>query len=494
MAEIVIRQGGRVIRIEAEVGARVSDVLASCGVDVPMPCSGRGVCGKCAVVLSGQVSVPNDREQRAGVRLACQAKILGDAEIILHQMQTMAIETGLAAPRRVGRAMPGEVGAAVDVGTTTLALRLFDLKDGRCLSVAAMANPQGSVAADVIGRMEAALAGQGKRLQKQVATAIRTLLAHACAQADIPPDAVASAVVTGNTAMLYLLWGMDPRSLTRAPFQAEHLFGEMRPAAGLQVYVPRCLHGFVGADTTCAVLASGMLDRAETALLCDMGTNGELALWHGGRLYVTSTAAGPAFEGAGISCGCAGVRGAIDRVDLVNGRLYPRVIGGGAPVGLCGSGLISALAGMMELGIMDAQGTIPSPGVTIAPGVTLTQADIRSAQLAKAAIAAGIGCLLDAAGCTSADVTRLYLAGGFGSGVSVPHAVRIGLIPAALAGKVQVIGNAALDGAAMLLMDQGLIAATKRIANAAQHISLGGSADFAEKYVQAMLFPEEEEA
>lgn len=487
MAEVVIRQGGRCIRVEAEAGARVSEVLAACGVEGSAPCGRRGVCGKCAVMLAGQVSAPNAQEQRAGVRLACQARIEGEVEIILPQVQQMAqIATGADAAPHVGQPMPGQVGAAVDVGTTTLVLRLFDLGDGHSLGVTAMANPQGSVAADVIGRMEDALAGQGERLRQQVVEAIHTLLIHACAQANIAPDAVKSAVVTGNTAMMYLLWGMDPRSLTRAPFQAEHLFGDWHAVGTRQVYVPRCLHAFVGADTTCAVLASGMLNRDETAFLCDMGTNGEMALWKDGTLYVTSTAAGPAFEGAGISCGCASVRGAIDRVDVMGGRLYPHTIGGGTPVGVCGSGLISALAVMLDLGLLDETGLLEDGEVQLSQGVTINQTDVRATQLAKAAMAAGMDCLLAAAGCAPGEVQHFYLAGGFGSGLSVPHAVRIGLIPPEVAGKVHIIGNAALNGAAMLLMDQGKIAVTERITAAAKPVQLGGQSDFGAKYIRHM--------
>lgn len=487
MAKVVIRQGGRCIRMEAEAGTRVSDVLAAGGVEASAPCGGRGVCGKCAVMLAGQVSAPSGQEQRAGVRLACQARIEGDAEIILPQAQQMVqIATGADAVPSVGQAMPGQVGAAVDVGTTTLVLRLFDLREGRSLGVAAMANPQGSVSADVIGRMEAALAGQGELLRDQVTDAIQTLLVHACAQGNIAPDTVESAVVTGNTAMMYLLWGVDPRSLTRAPFQAEHLFGDWHAVGKRQVYVPRCLHALIGADTTCAVLASGMLHRDETALLCDMGTNGEMALWKDGTLYVTSTAVGPAFEGAGISCGCASVPGAIDRVDVMNGRLYPHTIGGGAPVGLCGSGLISVLAVMLDLGVMDETGLLEGGEIQLSRGVTLRQADVRAAQLAKAAVAAGMDCLLSAAGCAPGEVQHCYLAGGFGSGLSLPHAVRIGLIPPEVAGKVHVIGNATLNGAAMLLMDQGKIAITERIAAAAKPVQLGGQSDFEEKYIRHM--------
>ena len=253
-------------------------------------------------------------------------------------------------------------------------------------------------------------------------------------------------------------------------------------------YLPRCLHAFVGADTTCALLASGMTKRSETALLCDIGTNGEMALWHQGRLYIASTAAGPAFEGAGISCGCASVLGAIDRVTVVNGNLHCHTIGNQPAVGICGSGLLDAVASLLDTELMDETGYLEEEEVALSENVTLTQADIRAVQLAKAATYAGIMSLLTAANCDINAVEKLYIAGGFGSHLDLRSAVRIGLIPAELASRVEVIGNAALDGAAMLLMDTTNREQIAAFEGCTEHVRLDGNPVFADRYVEAMLF------
>ena len=381
MHKLTVTRGGARWEIAFEGVRRLADLLEEAGIAVSSPCGGRGACGKCRAALSGAVSEPNDAEQRAGSRLVCQAVITGDACADLPAEAAMEqIETGGAGgpctpdPGRSG------LGAAVDIGTTTVALRLCDLADGRSLAEAACLNPQTAVAADVIGRIEAALAGEGERLQSLVTGAVRDLLARACAEAGRGAAEVQELVVTGNTTMLYLLTGRSPEPLSHAPFAADCLFDTDESVLGLRAYLPPCMAAFVGADITCAVLASGMTRRAETALLCDIGTNGEIALWKDGVLRATSTAAGPAFEGAGISCGCGSVRGAIDRVWVEDDELCAHTIGGTPAVGVCGSGLIDAVAGGLSLELIDETGALDPGELTLRDDIALQPADIRAVQ------------------------------------------------------------------------------------------------------------------
>ncbi len=490
MAILTIHRGHQRLSVNFEPPRPLSELLAAADASPAQPCGGRGVCGKCAVALAGEVSAPNAAEMRCGARLACQAVILGDAGVTLPVALPIAqVEGGRAADLAPVAPMPGQYGAAVDIGTTTIAVLVYDLSCGRCLGAASMLNPQTAVAADVIGRIDAALHGRAAELQQQADNAVQTLLATACAQAGIAAAEVDALVATGNTTMLYLLTGRDPSSLSRAPFLADHLFGEETPLLGRAGYLPDCLHAFVGADTACALLTSGMLERDRTALLCDVGTNGELALWHRGKLYIASTAAGPAFEGAGISCGCASIPGAIDRVEIANGRLHCHAIGGGKATGICGSGLLDAIACLLDTEQLDDSGYLDGT-VALRDGLTLLQEDIRAVQLAKAATCAGILCLLDAAHCAATDVDALYLAGGFGSHLNIRSAVRVGLIPADLASRVKVIGNAALDGAAILLMDTAARRQLGDLLGLARHVRLDGNPAFAEMYIESMLFPE----
>ncbi len=487
MATLTIRRGAVLARLDFRPPERLEALLAAAGLAPVRPCGGRGVCGKCAVLLTGEASAPNEAETRCGVRLACQVVVTGDAEVILPEVADMRIEAeGAAVPVR--QPMPGRYGAAVDIGTTTLALRLHDLRTGDCLSVATLLNPQVSVAADVIGRIDAALHGRLFLLQEAVSDAVATLLRNACARAEVPPEDVRSLVVAGNTTMLTLLTGRNPASLARAPFQADCLFGMEENAGGRRCYLPPCLHAFVGADTTCAIVASGMTERGETALLIDVGTNGEIALWRGGQLYITSTAAGPAFEGAGITCGCGSVPGAIDRVTVgADGKLCVHTIGDLPAVGLCGSGLVDAVAALLETGVIDETGAMEE-AFPLASDVILMPRDVRALQLAKAAMAAGVDSLLRAAACPPEEVAAVYLAGGFGSHMNLDSAGRIGLLAPALAARARVIGNAALHGASLLLADMSLRKKCNALQHLAQHVRLDGNAYFARRYVECMLF------
>lgn len=491
MPVLTVHQGFQKTELTAETGTPISRILADNGILTPQPCGGRGVCGKCAALMEGALSEPTAEECKAGARLICQAALMGDASITIPQHQPMEqIETGsmnVAPEQPLGEG----VGAAVDIGTTTLALRLFDLPTGRCLGVSSMANPQIAVAADVIGRIGAAMDGRLEHLRSMIASAIETLIAQSAAQAGVEPSSVQTLAVTGNTTMLYLVTGRNPEPLSHSPFEADCLFDETVQLGSRTAYLPPCLHAFVGADITCAVLASGMMKKDDIALLCDVGTNGEIALWKDGVLYVSSTAAGPAFEGAGITCGCGSIPGAIDRVTVRDGALEVSTIRHQPAAGLCGSGLVDAVAAMLELEWVDETGAMDDDEVALKDSVVLTQADIRAVQLAKAAIAAGIECLLRTAGVKHEQVQKVYLAGGFGSHLNLNNAARIGLLPESLIARTEVIGNAALDGTVMTLLRGESLHELRRIASCASHVDLGGNPVFNEQYVEMMFFPEE---
>lgn len=491
MALLTIIRDGKSHKFHFSAPMPLDAALERAGFSIPRPCGGRGVCGKCAVTLSGAVSAPNEAERFAGARLSCQATLLGDAQVTLPNTQKdarIAVD-GIDIPVPLVP-MDGRLGAAVDIGTTTLVLKLYDLQSGEFLADAAMLNPQTSVAADVMGRIGAAMAGQLTKLHNQITGAIDVLLRTACEKAALPVSHVDKLVLTGNTTMLYLLTCRDPESLSHAPFQADTLFGCWDSILSTETYLPACMNAFVGADITCAVLASGMTERSATSLLCDIGTNGEIALWKGGRLYVTSTAAGPAFEGAGISCGCGSIPGAIDKVWVENDRICAHTIGETSAVGVCGSGLIDAIASFLQTEEIDETGAAEMDTLPLRDGIALEPRDVRAVQLAKAAIAAGIATLLECADTSCEEIDTLYIAGGFGSHLNVTSAAAIGLIPEELAQKVKVIGNASLSGSVRLLLNRDSIAAAEIIAANAVHLNLGGNPRFNEHYMEQMFFPE----
>ncbi len=492
MHKLILRQDGESREILFSGTPLLSHVLDEHGYSQPHPCGGRGTCGQCRVLLSGDVSPANGAEVRAGSRLTCQTLLLGDCEAVLpakQGMEQIQLE-GLGQPVRL-HPMPGHYGAAIDVGTTTLALKVFDLYTGMLLGSAASANPQAAVAADVMGRIGAAISGRSVQLRDMIRSALSDLLQEACRLSGISETDIENMVIAGNTAMLHLLTGQDTAPLSRAPFIAERLYDERVPLMNRTAYLPPCMDAFVGADISCAVLASGMCRRDEAALLIDAGTNGEIALWQGEVLFVCSTAAGPAFEGAGIHMGCGSVRGAVDGVSIrEDGSLDAHTIGDAPAVGICGSGLIDALACLLRLGRVDETGAAQEDRLHITDGVCLIPRDIRAAQLAKAAIAAGIRTLLQTAGVGLSQVKTLYLAGGFGSRLNAGNAAAIGLIPSELASCVRVIGNAALTGAGMLLLDTGSLDEIRRIAKLSRHIALGGNPMFNQHYLEEMMFPE----
>jgi uncharacterized 2Fe-2S/4Fe-4S cluster protein (DUF4445 family) len=464
----------RTLTIGFDGAPLLMEALQARGLGFAHPCGGRGVCKKCAVEARGNVSPPDELERQGGARLSCRMRLLGDCEVTLRELSGFSKKTIPA------KHMPAALLMAADVGTTTLEIRLFDPQTGALVAGASALNPQVVFAADVIGRVSAALGGKGE--------ALRLLLLDALREMTEGYERIDRAVVTGNTVMLTLLTGRDPKSLAAAPFAADCLFGHTEEILGIPAYLPRCTGAFTGADLTCAVLASGMTERAETGLLCDIGTNGEIALWHDGRLRVTSAAAGPAFEGAGISCGMGGAPGAIDKVWTAQNALDAHVIGGGEPRGICGSGLIDAVAALLRLGIIDRNGTMDGGAAAVAGDIVLTQQDIRQVQLAKAAVAAGIDTLLEAAGAAPVDIRTFFIAGGFGSRLDPRSAAAIGLFSRSLAPRAQVVGNAALGGASRLLLDERLRNTADALARASETIQLSGNPQFAEKYLRYMDF------
>jgi uncharacterized 2Fe-2S/4Fe-4S cluster protein (DUF4445 family) len=390
-------------------------------------------------------------------------------------------------------------GAAIDIGTTTVAARLY-AADGTLSAEASLLNPQAPFGADVISRMEAAIGGKSAQLAQAIRRGIDRLLLTLAGQAGILPTAIDGAVITGNTAMLYLLTETSTEPLSHAPFRMDRAFGEYLTAETLglsalasetAVYLAPCISAFVGGDTVSAILATGMCKRTDTVLLADIGTNGEIALWHGGSLSVCSTAAGPAFEGVGISMGMRGTDGAIDRVAIVNGALSAHVLGEGTARGICGSGLVDAVAAMLDLEIIDETGYMEDDEAEILAPVVLTQQDVRMVQLAKSAICAGLCTLAKTANVDMDDVEGLVLAGGFGSYLDVKNAGRIGLIPNELSDKTAVIGNAALDGATMILLNKDAKARASQIAKSALVRELSSDPVFSEFYMMGMMFSDE---
>jgi uncharacterized 2Fe-2S/4Fe-4S cluster protein (DUF4445 family) len=342
------------------------------------------------------------------------------------------------------------------------------------------------------------MAGKRDALAQSILEALDEMTSSLASSAKIDAKEIDGVVITRNTVMLSLLTREDVQPFSHAPFEAKRLFGETLSAneLGLEllapdasVYLPNCISAFVGADTVCALLATDLCG-ADCAMLADIGTNGEMALSYNGTLTVCSTAAGPAFEGVGISMGMRGSVGAIDKVRLADGELEAHVIGGGEAVGICGSGLVDAAAAMLEAEIIDETGALDDDPFVLKDPVSLSGKDIRMLQLAKSAICAGLMTLAENAGLESEDIPKLYIAGGFGNYLNKESAAQIGMLPRSLAESSETVGNAALGGASMLLLNSDMRDKAKLMANNAHTIDLSKDKGFSEKFMMGMMFEE----
>ena len=418
------------------------------------------------------------------------------------------------------------LGVAFDIGTTTLVGYLRDLWTGEELAVASDLNPQVSYGADVISRIEYAINEPNglKTLYTQVCNRLNRMIGELCEEAGADRRGVYAVSVAGNSVMQHLFLGIDPRNIAFAPYIPVVQEGlslspgqarmDINPAG--RVYVMPAVASYVGGDIVADILATRLWKRRGTALLVDIGTNGEIVLCVDGRIVACAAPAGPCFEGANISSGMRAAEGAITSVRLTpEGDFRIDTIGGTRARGFCGSGLVDAVAALLDSGLVDETGrllppdelpeTVPAPAagrlrerdgmLEVVFGdrhrgeVTLTQADIRELQNAKGSIAAGIQVLCDRYGVHPAELGAVLLAGAFGNFVRPSSALRIGLLPPVPLKRIRSVGNAAGVGAQMALLSRGERRQAQKLRSKVRYVELSGSPDFRDAYMDAMFFP-----
>ncbi len=421
------------IPYDAQDGERLSTVLIRCGYAIDHPCGGQGSCGKCAVTVDGQ------RE------LACQYTVRGHVRVTL--TPTGAVAAAGTPDRPTDEAPVEDAVLALDIGTTTLALALVNPETGEIRRVVTADNPQRARGADVLSRIAYAT----EHGTADLTSALRGELARMADRLGV--RAAHHLTVAGNTTMLHLFLGVNPAPMGTAPYTPVFLEEKRLPGAscGLanirEITVLPGISAFVGADLVAGLHAVGRPQGEGYRLLVDLGTNAEILLIGRDRILCTATAAGPCFEGASISCGMGATRGAIDAYDADG--TYGTV--GDAPAcGICATGLVDAVAVLLDKGVIDATGRMKCPVCYLTEGVSLTREDIRAYQLAKAAVCAGIQTLLQRASLSSSDIERVFVAGGFAAGLRTESAVRTGLLPATLSDRVTAVGNSSLLGACRL--------------------------------------------
>ena len=475
--------------IDAPNGTTLLQAIHRTGLGVDAPCGGHGKCGKCKVIADG-------REV-----LACQYAVDADVSVILPQrLSSRILHEGQNVEIPLDPLKPGYL-AAFDIGTTTVVCYLLS-PDGEEVATASMQNPQCTFGADVMTRIRYAINGGLETLSTLIENGMGQLLEECCRKAGIGQAQIGVISVVGNPCMQQLFLGLPVNNLAAVPFSP------VLTEAGVQnaeKYFPACknavlltvpdLSGYVGADTMGCILATKMYEVDDTVLLVDIGTNGEMVLCHKGRMTACSTAAGPALEGAGIRFGMRETAGAIDKVWMEDGQIRCSVIGGGEAVGICGSGIVDAVAVLLQEKRINHRGRMNAAEemdgqriVRLTENVYLTQEDIRQVQLAKGAIAAGIRLMCEHLGITVGDIRRCILAGAFGTFLNPENACRIGLLPEELSGKITAAGNLAGVGAKMLALNQGQLRLSQELLNRVEFLELAQLPTFQRTFAKCMGF------
>ena len=506
MSILTVHYNGTCRTVPATEGESILSALQRAGISAPdAPCGGNGTCKKCLVHVDG-----------LGEVLSCQTIVTADLTVTIPEQNTGAVVahegtkiTFEPTPR------PG-LGVAVDIGTTTVVAHLYDLQSGAHLGTRSGMNCQRPFGADVISRIQHTVDHPDglEQLKQAIRGQIAGYISDLCAAANRAVEEVTAVTIAANTVMEHIYAGLSPATIAVAPFTPLSLFGDVYDGAdmglheGCTVYLAPAEAGYVGGDITAGMLACGASKAERPVLFLDIGTNGEMALGSAKDGFVCcATAAGPAFEGAVISQGMAACDGAISAVEWDGSELKLTVLGGSQAVGICGSGLVDALAVMLDMGAVDETGRLLPPDEAedaalpyltededenvcfqLTDTVAITAADVRQLQLAKAAIAAGIQTLLDDAGLAEDDIDTLYLAGGFGNYIRKESAAAIGLLPSDLLERIVSVGNTAGQGAAAVLLSAQARQELDALPDHCRYLELSGHKKFNDFYIECMLF------
>ena len=468
------------ITVQADAGMTLLQAQILAGLWPDAPCGGKGICGKCLVTLEGMEV------------LSCQTPVTRDMVVFTKKTENHRILTTGQSAATAAEGLYDYV-LAFDIGTTTLVAYLMDGHTGSQLATASCRNPQAQFGADVISRIEYVLSEGPGPLKACIREALTQLADRVCANGNIPRDQIGAVSIVGNTAMHHLLLGIDPKPLVTPPYMP-NVYEALELDRGCSVRILPNIAGFVGGDTVGCMVSTRFDQLDEIRLLIDIGTNGEMVLGNRNRRIACSTAAGPAFEGAKISCGMRGAEGAVDHVWWENGKARFHVIGETEPKGLCGSGLLDLVAVLLEQEILDESGYLEDKSFALCDNVVLTQKDIREVQLAKAAIRAGIELLAKTMGVEVGDIQQVYLAGAFGNYLDPASACRIGMIPPLLQDRIVPIGNAAGEGAKLCALNREEYLYSQRLAKETEFLELASLPQFQDCYVDALEFSKEEEA
>ncbi len=497
--KISVSSKGTKIKLLGEAGDNLLKILNENGFQVYSPCGGNGTCGKCKVWLKGKGHVTS-----------CMHTLEENLDIVLPDSLEASIlasqyENSRSVPLSPGRfdelsSFP--VGVAIDIGTTTLVFHFVQLLTGVLVGTRTAMNPQAKYGADVISRINFTITESTglKTLQKELLKVINSELSHFAQETEISLEDIVKLTITGNTTMLHLLLGEDPKSLAFVPFTP--VFTEERrietstlklscnPKGDL--WILPSLTAYLGADILAGIASLNPPEKIQNYLFVDIGTNGEMALITPQKIYTCATAAGPAFEGANIKHGMPAMEGAIN---IFEGPADFSTIGGSVAAGICGSGLIDLVAVLRKLDIIKKEGLLENDFEIVSSGNTadgnpifLTQKDVREVQLAKSAIISGIKILMRQANLEEKNIDALFLAGGFGNYIRIESAVAIGLLPDELKDRIIPVGNASGTGAFLALKSERFMEIVKTVKQRMEFIELSEQDDFMTEFALNMDF------
>jgi uncharacterized 2Fe-2S/4Fe-4S cluster protein (DUF4445 family) len=502
----IYRSGKLIHTADAIEGETLYERIIASDIYLEAPCGGRGKCGKCLVQLT-----------KNGPRVrACQTLVTGDMDVYLPDEMKMKIAGADSRSKVV--TYQGPLGVGIDIGTTTVVAHLTDIPSCTRLATASGVNAQRTYGADVISRIQYCAENGHETLTRLIREQLAELILKTCQYSSANPKDIHYISIAGNTIMQHLAADLSPVAMGVAPFSPITLFGGEYPAGSdfpvaedAKIYYAPCVYSYVGGDITAGMLASELENFKGNCVYIDIGTNGELVLKANDRYYCCATAAGPAFEGAEIAKGMAAIQGAISHVkwSAENG-LELTVLGDATPEGLCGSGLMDALAVMVATGAVDETGRLVDAGEISHPisqylgkredknvfwlsrehDVYMIPGDVRKLQLAKAAIAGGLQTLLSVAGISVNDVVGFMLAGGFGSFLDQVSAATIGLFPKAFLPFARTMGNTAGEGAALALCSKKARDTLQDMMDNFEVVELSTSKVFNEQFIDQMMFEE----
>jgi uncharacterized 2Fe-2S/4Fe-4S cluster protein (DUF4445 family) len=492
--KIISQKKERLVRIKK--GYSLLNILQDNGYNIYTPCGGKGTCGKCRVRVKGE-----------GLVIACTYFPAYDMEIILPDEREAQILVAQSEYLEEYPLNTGEIkqlsnnphGVAIDIGTTSIVFYLVNLISGKVLKISSILNPQAVYGSDIISRINYCQTEKDglDKLQKTILQAINNELLYYQRNGEIKRNDIVKLLIVGNNTMLHILLGEDPVPIAMAPFTPKFTNEQIKTGESLGLYThPEAeirtlpsISAYVGADIVSGMAVLKQDRKKRNIIYVDIGTNGEIGLITPDKIFTCATAAGPALEGANITCGMGAVEGAISTFTK-NGELY--TIGNAKPVGICGSGIIDVVSYLLDNGLMNDTGLLKNPYTIInnTPDgkIEIIQKDIREIQLAKSAILSGIKVLLKKAGLTFNDINALYLAGGFGNYINIESAVNIGLLPGEIKDKTVAIGNSAGAGALQALISIDFYKRINKILSISEYIELSNSDDFNVEFTLNMNF------